>query len=424
MRARYCFTTPEFGFNILVNKECNLIENTGTHMKKSILRTLLMTFLGFGVAVATVFPFYANFFVNWKPGMLPWFVIGCLIAGLGIGVANYLLLNKILLNRLRRISEVANAISNKDLTQTCSIQSADTIGEIIASFNNMSQNLRELIGQTVTLSGNVYAGSSGIHSAMTGISDNLREQDLKADEISRSIDHLAGTVEQISSNSAAAADKANEAAEHARQGGDVVHKTIQDMDKISQAVNEAASTVEELGQNSDQIGAIVAVIEAIAGQTNLLALNAAIEAARAGEQGRGFAVVADEVRKLAEKTSSATAEIGAMIQSIQQKTGEAVKTMKAGTMEVKDGVENAREAGNSLRKIVAGAEKVTAMVQEIASATHMQSDHVQNVRKNISEIGALIENTLENTSVCADHAGDLASQARSLDSTVKAFKLH
>ncbi|MCE5182799.1 MAG: methyl-accepting chemotaxis protein [Betaproteobacteria bacterium] len=393
-------------------------------MKTSILRTLLLSFLGFGILVAAIFPFYANFFVNWKPGMLPWFVVGCLIAGLGIGVVNYVLLNTILLKRLRRISEVANAISNKDLTHKCSMQSDDTIGEIIVSFNNMATNLRELIGQTVTLSGDVRHDSASIHTFMADITGNLNEQAGRAGEISSGIDHLAETVEQISTHSAEAASKASEAADHARQGGDVVNKTINGMDKISQAVNDAASAVEELGRNSDQIGAIVAVINEIAGQTNLLALNAAIEAARAGEQGRGFAVVADEVRKLAEKTSSATAEIGGMIQAIQHKTSEAVRTMNAGTTDVKEGVANAREAGNSLRNIVESAEQVTNMVQEIANATQMQSQDAHMIQQNIAEIGSLIESTLGKTREGSIKVENLTTLAENLDNTVTAFKLN
>lgn len=392
-------------------------------MKPSILRNLLFSYLGFGIVIATIFPFYADFFVEWKPGMLVWFVVGCLVAGLIIGVANYWLFNRILLQKLRRISEVANSISNKDLSFSCSMESADTIGEIITSFNGMSQNLRELIGQTSSLSGTVRNDSSNIHELMNQINTNVDKQAARAGQINGAIDHLAHTVAEINTNSNEAANQARQAASVASQGGVVVQQTITGMDKISQAVNEAAQAVENLGRSSDQIGAIVAVIKEIAEQTNLLALNAAIEAARAGEQGRGFAVVADEVRKLAEKTTNATQEISQMIQSIQQETGQAVKTMETGTTEVRSGVGKAREAGDALKKIVEGVELVTRMVQDIAQATNLQNEDVSSIRENIVEIGTLIDDTFQNTRDGSDKAEELVVLAGNLDNVVKAFKL-
>ncbi|HCA26170.1 MAG TPA: methyl-accepting chemotaxis protein, partial [Betaproteobacteria bacterium] len=149
----------------------------------------------------------------------------------------------------------------------------------------------------------------------------------------------------------------------------------------------------------------------------------AIEAARAGEQGRGFSVVADEVRILAEKTATATAEIGGMIQSVQQRTGDAVNAMESGAREVIAGLENARSAGESLQQIVASAEQMTTMVQDIATATRKQGADVASVRRHTGDIGALIGDTLRNTREGADQAARLDELAGSLDNTVTAFKL-
>jgi len=392
-------------------------------MQQSILRRLILSYLGFGLVVAAIFPFYANIFVIWKPGMLVWFVFGCLVAGLLMGAVNYLLLNAILLKKLRRISTVANAISNKDLTHQCKIQSADTIGEIIGSFNRMTANLRQLLGQSATLSGEVCQASQGIHDLMGGIASTLNEQTQRAAEITQIIDNLSATSERITVESAEATEQAAQAATLAHQGGDIVQQTLQGMDTLHQAVTQAASAVGNLGQDSDRIGAIIGVIEEIAAQTNLLALNAAIEAARAGEQGRGFSVVADEVRILAEKTATATAEIGGMIQSVQQRTGDAVNAMESGAREVIAGLENARSAGESLQQIVASAEQMTTMVQDIATATRKQGADVASVRRHTGDIGALIGDTLRNTREGADQAARLDELAGSLDNTVTAFKL-
>jgi methyl-accepting chemotaxis protein len=163
----------------------------------SILRNLLLSYLGFGLAVALIFPFYANIFVDWKPGMLPWFVAGCLVAGLSIGVVNYWLLNIILLKRLRRIAEVTNQISNKDLTHGCEMQSADTIGEIIDSFNAMTLNLRGLIGETRRLSDGVSHDASAFHVFLGGVAGQLHEQSQQADGIRDAVSAMASTVDDI-----------------------------------------------------------------------------------------------------------------------------------------------------------------------------------------------------------------------------------
>lgn len=392
-------------------------------MNSSILRKLLYSYLGFGLTVALIFPFYANIFVNWKEGMLVWFVLGCIVAGLMIGVANYWLLSTILLSKLRRISEVANAIAAKDLTFRCGIQSDDTIGEIITSFNNMTQNLRDLIGQTGGLSGNVRDDVNSIHRFMEGIMHNLDEQTERTSEIRQSIDAMTQTFSQIADNSEAAAAKSREAANLARDGSKIMQSTIQGMDKINSVVNEAAQSVETLGHNSEKIGTIVSVIEEIAGQTNLLALNAAIEAARAGEQGRGFAVVADEVRKLAEKTGQATAEIGGVIQTIQQHTDFAVKAIQAGTNEVQSGVSNAHAAGASLNSILASAEQATQMVEAIADAANREKNSIESVRQNVNDIASLSSSNLENTREGTAKTEHLAALARELDNNIGSFRL-
>jgi methyl-accepting chemotaxis protein len=392
-------------------------------MKSSLLRKLLISFLAFGLGVALIFPFYANFFVEWKPGMLPWFVVGCVVAGFVMGVVNYWLLNIILLNKLRRISEVANAISNKDLSHSCSMQSADTIGEIVDSFNKMAKNLRELIGQTIILSDKVHDGSSSIVVYMQNTMSNLNQQNSKSAEIGQAIGNLASTIGEIADHSKDAATSAREAAQVARDGGTVVEQSVRGMRQIENSVTLAAASIQELNKHSESIGQTVTLIKEISDQTNLLALNAAIEAARAGEQGRGFSVVADEVRKLAERAANATNEISTMVVAIRQQTAAVISHMNNSGTEVQSGVNNANLAGQSLKKIVDSVMQMTTMVENVASATARQREDVTRVEKNMAEITSLINNSTKIITQGEAASNELDRLSADLNNTVNVFKL-
>jgi methyl-accepting chemotaxis protein len=186
--------------------------------------------------------------------------------------------------------------------------------------------------------------------------------------VSTAMQEMASTVTAVSDSCNKAATAASQAAETARLGGSIVAETLAKMKVIAESVGATANKMEELGRSSDQIGRIIGVIDDIADQTNLLALNAAIEAARAGEQGRGFAVVAEEVRKLAERTTTATQEIAQMIRNIQDETKVAVVAMESGTKQVEEGVTSTAKAGDSLRAIIQMSEQVGGMMAEIATA--------------------------------------------------------
>ena len=231
------------------------------------------------------------------------------------------------------------------------------------------------------------------------------------------------TVHEVSENCNKAAESAHETAQTARRGGTIVEDTLAHMRSIAGSVRETAQKVQELGSRSDQIGKIVGVIDDIADQTNLLALNAAIEAARAGEQGRGFAVVADEVRKLAERTTKATKEIAEMIQSVQTETRGAVEKMQSGTQQVEKGVEVTAKAGSSLKQIIGQAEHVGEMVTHIATAANEQSSATEQVNSNMDQINKLVAESAEGAQQSAKACEQLSGLAFELQNLVSRFKL-
>jgi methyl-accepting chemotaxis protein len=236
-------------------------------------------------------------------------------------------------------------------------------------------------------------------------------------------EEMSATSNDISHNCTLASEVSNRATDTARGGASVVQETLYGMEKIAEQVREAAATVESLGARSDQIGAIVGTIEEIADQTNLLALNAAIEAARAGEQGRGFAVVADEVRALAERTTRATKEIGGMIKAIQAETAGAVGSMENGVHEVERGMESSRRSGVALEEIVNAINEVTLQVHQIATAAEEQTAVTGEISTNIHQITDVVSETAKGAHETAAAAAQLSSLANELQAMVGRFRL-
>jgi methyl-accepting chemotaxis protein len=234
---------------------------------------------------------------------------------------------------------------------------------------------------------------------------------------------MTKTIMENSKNAGDTAGTAKEAKVAAEQGGKVVAETVTGMKQIADVVKKSAETVQELGKSSDQIGEIIGVIDDIADQTNLLALNAAIEAARAGEQGRGFAVVADEVRKLAERTTKATKEIAGMIKKIQVETKGAVEGMKEGTKKVDEGIILADKAGTSLTEIVGISQKVGDMVSQIAAASEEQSSASEQISKNVEAISSVTNESATGTQQIARAAEDLNRLTENLQTLITKFKL-
>jgi methyl-accepting chemotaxis protein len=211
------------------------------------------------------------------------------------------------------------------------------------------------------------------------------------------------------------------AGKDAQQGGEIVAKTLDHMKSIASLVEASSTGIAELGARSDEIGRIIEVINDIADQTNLLALNAAIEAARAGEHGRGFAVVADEVRKLADRTTKATGEVATSIKAIQEGTGTAVKSMQSVTERVSVGVELAEQAGKSLGTICDGTGSVAMIIESIASATHEQTSACEEIGRNVTLISQAGQECSDGAKRAATVAGALSGRAAELEQLVSGF---
>jgi methyl-accepting chemotaxis protein len=347
-------------------------------------------------------------------------------AGLFIGLAVAWFVSRNLAVSLRRVvvrmQELAQA--QGDLGQRLPVASNDELGELSRHFNAFLDKLQEVVGRVASTADRLASASEELSASATQQSHGAQAQRDQTSQVSTAMQEMSQHVNQVSANSDRAAAAAAQAAATAKRGGRTVDDTLAKMREIAATVGQSARRVQDLGARSDQIGEIVGVIEDIAGQTNLLALNAAIEAARAGEQGRGFAVVADEVRKLAERTTQATKEIAQTIKTIQNDTRGAVTAMQAGTRQVEEGLATTAQAGEALAEIIRMAEQVGEMVAQIASATTQQANAAGDVNRNLDQIARISHEATAGYQQSARACHELSTLALDLQQLVTRFRAH
>jgi methyl-accepting chemotaxis protein len=325
------------------------------------------------------------------------------------------------LNQMR--TTITEVEKSGDFTRRIPVGTGDEVGQTAKSFNELLVALQQTLGQVLDSVGKVSDAARSLSAASGQVATSSSSQSEATSAMAAAIEEMTVSINHVSESAHEAVEISRNSGKLSAEGGDVIHKAAAEMSQIAETVRHTAQAIEELGEHSNQISSIVQVIKDVADQTNLLALNAAIEAARAGEQGRGFAVVADEVRKLAERTTKATEEITQMIASMQHSAHAAVSTMETAVDQVSGGVALANQAGSAIIQIKDGAEQVVGVVNDISSALSEQSSASNDIASQVERVAQMTEENSAAAAESASAASNLQELANNMQAAVSRFKI-
>jgi methyl-accepting chemotaxis protein len=351
-------------------------------------------------------------------------VLACVIIfSLIATIAISYMINGIIMEPIHSTVEVIEAMARGDLTKRIDIRSSDEIGNMARNMNEFCDSLQDTIRSFSNNALELASASTELSSTSGNMAHGAEILASQSATVATAGEEITATSRDIAFNCQSAAESSKRAMTAAESGAAVVNQTVSVMSRIAERVQGTSTTIAGLGTRGDQIGAIIGTIEDIADQTNLLALNAAIEAARAGEQGRGFAVVADEVRALAERTTRATREISEMIKSIQTETRSAVGEMESGVREVKQGTDEASRSGDAIGQLLDQIEAVNHQVNQIAAAAEEQTTTTSEISANMHKITDVVQQTSRGAQETSSAANRLSLLAAELQRVVSRFRI-
>lgn len=348
-------------------------------------------------------------------------VIAIVSIAVGAGLAVFIING--LMKSIRVAVGVAEVISSGDLTNDVEVTSNDEMGTLLNALSQMRNNLYNMVTQMNDSSSQLAAASEELAAVSEETNQNIRQQQSEVEQAATAVNEMTATIQEVAKNANETSQTAYSTNSSTIEGQNVVRQTVSSIGQLASDIENASDVIHQLESHSENIGGVLDVIKNIAEQTNLLALNAAIEAARAGEQGRGFAVVADEVRTLASRTQESTQEIESMIEKLQSGSREAVAVMEGSRKQATESVDKANSAGTALQSITEAVSHISDMNTQIATASEEQASVAEEINKNITSVNDLGHRTANGANETTSSSEELARLAASLQSLISQFKV-